>query len=89
MRIEIEALDDQLELLERIRGLEKLVREHLGTFPVTFETNYDYNYLANVFANLEWDCKKWILGTQVLNPRLGDVRKVIFDKTCDNTNRRS
>ena len=81
MKIEIEVLEDQLELLQRIRTLAKVVYDHLGAFPTSFSTSYGHEHLGSVFANLEYDCKKWILETVALNLKLGAVEEVSFGKT--------
>ena len=70
MKIEVEILDDQLELLEKIRGLSRLVKEHLGVLPQSFKTGYDFDSLDCIFASMEYDCKKWVIETMALNSQL-------------------
>lgn len=74
MKIEVEVLEDQLELLGKIKSLPKVIREHLGKFPQSFPGQQDeLKLIEQNLASLEHLCKEWIFNRTVLNSKLGEI----------------
>jgi archaellum component FlaC len=76
MKIEIEILPDQLELLEKIKLLPKVIEDHIGKLPISFEGRYK-NTVNEICEYLEFACKEWIYETTKVN---SDLIKLL-DKT--------
>ena len=76
MKVQIEVLDDQLELLKKIQSLPKIISDHLGKFPQAF-TNpfYETSKIDDAVANLEFKCKKMIFDTCIVKDKLEEIFK--------------
>jgi hypothetical protein len=71
MKVEIEILEDQVELLKKIQDLPKVIDDYLGNLPQSF--NADLNGMKDNAFNLEVECKRWIYETCILQTRLNEV----------------
>lgn len=79
MKIEIEILDDQLELIEKIRTLPRVIEKHLGKFPSSFPGGQEeIDEIKQMCALLEFKGKKWIFATLAANV---DLAKHFTDVT--------
>jgi len=74
MKVEIEILEDQIDLLNRIRSLPKLIEERIGKFPQAFPGSArEVDDIQQAVANLEFKCKKMIFDTCIVKERLADI----------------
>ncbi len=74
MKIEIEILEDQLELLENIKSIPKLIVDRIGKLPVCFPGGeYEMEQIQHALANLEFRCKKMIFDTLMVREQLSKI----------------
>ena len=78
MKVQIDILDDQLELLKKFQSLASVIKNHIGALPDSFkEVN---GYVAQIdfaIANLEYKCRKWIIETSLMYQKIDGV--TMFD----------
>lgn len=61
LRLELIVLPDQLELLERIRALPKVVEDSLGPIPHSFPAGPDeIQRIKELCESLEFHWKRWL-----------------------------
>lgn len=74
MKVQIEVLDDQLELLGRIQSLPKMIDDHIGAIPSAFPAwDNELNSIKQYVANMEFKCKKMIFDTCIVKDSLERV----------------
>lgn len=66
MKIELDLLEDQIEFLEKIRNLPKMVEDYIGILPQSFPYPASYvDIIKQSCEEMEFACRKWILSTAV------------------------
>lgn len=74
MKVQIEILEDQLELLEKIKELPKLIEKHIGKLPQAFPgQGQEINEIQQQVANLEFKCKQMIFDTCIVKEQLAKI----------------
>jgi hypothetical protein len=78
MKVQVDILDSQLELLEKLRTLPDIINAHVGKFPQDFPNcSTSLGQIDTSVAMLEFLCKKWIFDTSIMRSK--------FDKVLDKT----
>ena len=73
MKVEVNVLEDQIEILRRFQSLPELIKNHIGKLPVDLKgVDSHLRYMDDSIANLEFQCKKWIIETSFLNSKLNE-----------------
>lgn len=71
MKVEIDILEEQIELLNRIKSIPKIIKEVIGVLPVSFPGGlYEIREIEQQIANLEFKCKKMIFDTCIVKEQL-------------------
>ena len=74
MKVEIDVLDDQLDLLNRIKRLPAMIQSQIGLFPQCFaRPDCEMDMIVQAVANLEFKCKKMIFETCIVKEQLASI----------------
>ncbi len=74
MKVNLEILDDQIELLNRIKQIPKMIEDHVGRLPQAFPGgDYEIAEIRQAVANLEFKCKKMIFDTCIVKEKLTEI----------------
>jgi len=73
MKIEVEITPDQLDLLEKIKTLTKVLQEHIGNLPASFPNGYEMDRIKELCESLEFRWKKWILDSIAFNLNIDGI----------------
>lgn len=79
MKVEIDILEDQIELLSRLKAIPKIIQDHIGKLPQAFPGGeYEMGEILQAVANLEFRCKQMIFDTCIVKERLSSILDNVY-----------